>query len=112
MFYLEFIDGIEKQINLLLSESLNIEDCHNDNDHHFELPEPVFGYNKDFSNASVGLDLNFSVAKGRYVVANRDIKKGEILFVEKPFAFVLLDNNDSEAVCANCCKSKGDTPVP
>lgn len=77
-----------------------------------KLPKLNFYENPIFPNASVSLDLLTSKCKGRYVVANRDIKKGEILFVEKPFAFVLLDNEDSETVCAHCCTMTDFTSIP
>ncbi|XP_014236849.1 SET and MYND domain-containing protein 4-like [Trichogramma pretiosum] len=72
----------------------------------------IFEENSEFLSASKNLSIKFSVEKGRYVVANQDIKKGDTLFYEKPFAFVLLDNGESDAVCANCCNDKGDIPIP
>ena len=105
-------ESIEKQINTLLTEAVSIDDKADTGNNDYKLPEPAFGENKNFPNASAALDLKFSIDKGRHIVANRDISKGQILFVERPFAFVLLDNDDSDAVCANCCKSKGDVPVP
>ncbi|OXU21510.1 hypothetical protein TSAR_009791 [Trichomalopsis sarcophagae] len=105
-------ESIEKQIDMLLAEAIKIEETTICCDADCKLPDPAFGENPDFPNASAALDLKFSVDKGRHVVANRDVQKGEVLFVEKPFAFVLLDNEYSDAVCANCLKSRGDVPVP
>ncbi|CAG2061728.1 unnamed protein product, partial [Timema podura] len=42
--------------------------------------------------------------KGRHVKTNRDIKIKEILFVEKPFAFVVLPDHYN-VHCHHCCKS-------
>ncbi|XP_011502335.1 PREDICTED: SET and MYND domain-containing protein 4-like [Ceratosolen solmsi marchali] len=105
-------DDIERQIENLLSEAVNIIDNVDIDNIDSMLPNLTFGENPNFPYASIALDLKFSVEKGRYVVANQNIKKGQILFVEKPFAFVLLDNENSDVVCANCCKSRGDIPVP
>jgi hypothetical protein len=41
--------------------------------------------------------------KGRHVVANRDVKMGDILFVERPYAFVVLPDQ-YRAHCHNCCR--------
>jgi hypothetical protein len=96
----------------LLSEAIDITEKGHINNVNSSLPILAFGENPNFPCASTALDLMISADKGRYVVANREIKKGQILFIEKPFAFVLLDNEDSDAVCANCCASRGDIPVP
>ncbi|XP_051169953.1 SET and MYND domain-containing protein 4-like [Leptopilina boulardi] len=75
-------------------------------------PEPAFGVNSNFPYASAALEKKCAPDKGRYVVANRDIHKGQILFVEKPFAFVLLDHEQSSSLCAHCCRPQGDVPFP
>ncbi|KAG7205129.1 hypothetical protein KM043_005500 [Ampulex compressa] len=75
-------------------------------------PELAFGENPEFSSASAAIEKRFDAEKGRYVVANRDIKKGEILFVEKPFSFVLLDHQKTNDLCEHCCHPYGDIPVP
>lgn len=41
-------------------------------------------------NASSSLDSLYSTEKGRFIVANRDIRPGDNLFVERPYASVLL----------------------
>jgi tetratricopeptide (TPR) repeat protein len=46
--------------------------------------------NESFENASPSLTLNFSEKCTRYVTTKKDLKKGEIVFVEEPFASVLL----------------------
>lgn len=76
------------------------------------LPEVAFGENPNFRSASEAIEVKHTSKKGRHIVANRKIKKGQILIVEKAFAFVSLiyDNNDN--VCHNCCRSYGDTPMP
>lgn len=107
-----FSEILDKQIENLSLEALSIKDDHSDSQRDLKLPELAFGENPNFSGASAALDLTFSIEKGRFVVANRDINKGQILFVEKPFSFVLLDNIDSESVCTNCCKSVGNIPIP
>lgn len=76
------------------------------------LPEISFGENSDFPSASAGIEVKYSPQKGRYVVANRDIKIGQTLFVEKPFAFVLLDHDKTANLCENCCRPYNDIPIP
>lgn len=83
-----------------------------ENDETQSVPELAFGENPDFPSASAAVDQKYSSEKGRYVVANRDIRKGQILFVEKPFAFVLVDYGRMSGSCENCCRPYGDVPVP
>ncbi|XP_058803847.1 SET and MYND domain-containing protein 4-like isoform X2 [Phymastichus coffea] len=104
-------DILEKQILLLSSEAINIVDIIEMNELDCHLPEIAFGEHSEFRNASAALNLKFSKDKGRHVYANQNIKKGQILFVERPFAFVLLENEFSHTVCAQCCKWKGDVPI-
>lgn len=68
-------------------------------------PQPVvaFGENPNFRCASAAIDLKESVLKGRHVVANRDIKQGQILFVEKAYTFVPLNKQETNYVCHTCC---------
>ena len=75
-------------------------------------PEPAFGVNPNFPYASAALEKKYAPDKGNFVVTNRDIKKGQILFVEKPFVFVLLDHEQSTSLCAHCCRPQGDVPIP
>lgn len=78
----------------------------------FELPEPVFGNSPTFPGASAALEVAYAPTKGRYVVTKNDIAKGDVLFVEKPFAFVLLNHGSSNNLCAHCCRPLGYGPVP
>ncbi|KAM0725205.1 SET and MYND domain-containing protein 4 [Formica fusca] len=68
--------------------------------------------NPNFRSASASIEVKYAPAKGRYVVANRNIKKGETLFVEDAFTFVLVNNNKDNTYCHNCCKSCLDIPAP
>ncbi|XP_072746541.1 SET and MYND domain-containing protein 4 [Anoplolepis gracilipes] len=70
------------------------------------------GENPNFRSASASIEVKYAPAKGRYVIANRNIKKGETLFVEDAFTFVLVNNNKDITHCHNCCKSCLDIPVP
>ncbi|XP_043683945.1 SET and MYND domain-containing protein 4-like [Vespula pensylvanica] len=108
-------EDIEKQIAHLASLAScmhNDTEDTEDNDVTQSIPELAFGENPDFPSASAAVDKKYSSEKGRYVVANRDIRKGQILFVEKPFAFVLVDYGRISGSCENCCRPYGDVPVP
>ncbi|KAJ8681664.1 hypothetical protein QAD02_017456 [Eretmocerus hayati] len=103
---------IEDQMNRLFMEARSIKNHIRVDQIDISLPELAFGDHLNFSYASAALDLKFSGEKGRYVISNRDIRKGQVLFVEKPFAFVLLDHQSSGTICANCCKLRGFSPIP
>ncbi|XP_067002891.2 SET and MYND domain-containing protein 4 isoform X2 [Anabrus simplex] len=70
----------------------------------FEIPSPSYGENEKFAYASAALDLKVNEEKGRHVIANRDIQMGDILFVEKPFAFVVLPDQYGKH-CHHCVKA-------
>lgn len=78
-------------------------------------PEVAFGENPSFSSASAGIEMKYASQRGRYVVANRDIKRGQILYVEKAFAFVPVNRDKIDVlgnICHNCCQPCSDTPAP
>lgn len=54
--------------------------------------------------------LRFSDQKGRYIVTNQEVQQGDVLFVEKPYSFVVLP----EQFKAHChhCSEKLLAPVP
>lgn len=70
------------------------------------LPELKNGGNEDFANASKAIGVVYTKAKGRHVIAKEDIQLGDVLFVERPFAFVVLTQ-----VCHECCTSSM-APIP
>lgn len=74
-------------------------------------PEVAYGENPNFQCASAAIEMKYAPEKGRYVIANRDIKRGQILFVEKAFAFVPLSHVKA-GICYNCCRTCDDTPMP
>lgn len=69
-----------------------------------------FSRNSKIPNASASLEVKVSDEKGRYVVANDDIKVGEILFMEKPYASVLLPSF-YESYCHHCSATLSGLPV-
>lgn len=111
-------EQLQKQINVLTSkiscledETDNTTDNTTDTTEFPSPPEVVYGENPNFPSASAAVEIKHAPEKGRYVVANRDIKRGQILFVEEAFVFVPLSFAKSD-ICYNCCRSSGDTPLP
>ncbi|KAB0792442.1 hypothetical protein PPYR_14401 [Photinus pyralis] len=63
--------------------------------------------NCNFLSASSAVSLRYDEIRGRHVVANKRLKPGDILFVEKPFVFAPVFNDDKELSltrCYNCLK--------
>lgn len=48
------------------------------------------GWHKEIPSCTSAIDMLYSTEKGRFLIANRDICPGEALFIEKPYASVLL----------------------
>ncbi|XP_076298611.1 protein-lysine N-methyltransferase SMYD4-like isoform X2 [Lasioglossum baleicum] len=71
----------------------------------------MFDENPNFPQASSSIDRKFNDELGRRVVANRFIRKGEVLFYEKPISFAFVDDNGVDEHCHHCCRST-DIPVP
>lgn len=82
----------------------------------YMTPDKLLEKNQDYPSASSALTQNYSPTKGRFVTAKSFIKKGEFLYVEKPFAFVPLfldtSENTSQNICAHCCGPEADVPFP
>ncbi|GAB6021414.1 hypothetical protein CHUAL_004023 [Chamberlinius hualienensis] len=90
---LELKELIEKAKKLPNSNSVEeLEDV---------LPNKSYGENVQIPNASAAICLKYSSLKGRFTVANREIEAGDVLFVEKPYASVLLPNFN-ETHCHHC----------
>lgn len=76
-----------------------------------KFKRPKSSENPNFPFASASIEVKYTPEKGRYVIANKNIKKGETLFVEDAFTFVII-NNKCNTFCHNCCKNYHDIPIP
>ncbi len=85
------------------------EDCGSETAHQ-HLPafcEPVHDI---FTSLSGSCNVSYTKERGRFIVANRDMKPGEIVVIEKPFASVLLLEHSLD-YCHHCFK-KVTAPIP
>jgi tetratricopeptide (TPR) repeat protein len=58
----------------------------------WNIPQ-LYGQNHDFYHSiSNAADVKYDVTKGRHLVANRDIRPGHVLLVEKPYASVVFED--------------------
>jgi len=112
---LKFLDQLQKKIDEIKVKVLRMKNNTSSVDtkeSHLQ-PEVAFGENLNFPSASAGIEVKYAPQKGRYVVANKDIQRGQVLFVEKAFAFVPIKQVDVfDNICHNCCHSCDDIPVP
>lgn len=113
---MKFLEQLQKKLNEIRSKASRLKDNGHDantanaastsNATESPLqPKVAFGENLNFRFASAAIELKKNSLKGRHVVANRDIEKGQILFVEKAFTFVPLNQDEINHVCHNCCRS-------
>lgn len=76
-----------------------------------ELPR-LNSQNDKFPSFAKCLSVQYNAKRGRHVVANRDIKAGEMVLVEMPTLVVVRDEFKS-SFCSNCLrKSYGSVPSP
>lgn len=65
------------------------------------LPTLAKGRHSKISNGSALIQLNCSKSQGRYLEAKDQIKAGDVLILEKPYAAVLVHDNQSTH-CSHC----------
>ncbi len=95
----------EKEIKNL-SKNINRSDSNSSK----ARPSVVFESNSQIPNASSKLELCNSESKGRYIRAKQDIKECDVLFMERPFASVLLPQF-YKTRCHHCYKKLLNTTV-
>ncbi|XP_076243429.1 protein-lysine N-methyltransferase SMYD4 isoform X2 [Calliopsis andreniformis] len=106
-------DTIEKRISEMTFTDPSLQSDTQITDDLLKLKSNIiFNENPNFPHASINIDKKNDKELGRYVVANRFIKKGEILFLEEPVSFVLLDQDTSNQFCSQCNTLNTDIPVP
>lgn len=64
-----------------------------------------------YSNASVAVKVEYDASRGRHTVADRDIKVGDVLLSELPFAAVMLPGEYADKHCHRCFAAT-EAPVP
>ncbi|XP_078040998.1 protein-lysine N-methyltransferase SMYD4 isoform X2 [Augochlora pura] len=106
-------DDIEKRISGVAFNETCIQDESKSIDGLLDLKSTLmFNENPNFPHASSSIDKTYNEELGRHVTANRFIKKGEILFIEKPVSFVVLNHDTMDHFCHHCCCLHADLPVP
>jgi len=89
--------------NLNKTEKNSNNDLQVQSDSTDEVPQiPVKARNKSFPALSDGVKIKFDNSRGRYGVATRDIKLGEILLVETPPVFYV--NPYCQDKCSHCSR--------
>ena len=99
----------EKKYNMYKHFQKNIDACNkspaskqsNLTNEKSELPKVSDGPNATHASLTSACKVAFSAEKGRYVVANRDIRPGEVILVEKPYASVLTAEQRN-SMCHHC----------
>lgn len=72
-----------------------------------DLPEFDEGENQHFAYASSKIKMRYDKLRGRHVAANKNIRKGDVLFMEKAFIFAPVFKENKEFYsfkCYNCLK--------
>ncbi|XP_076384434.1 protein-lysine N-methyltransferase SMYD4 isoform X2 [Megalopta genalis] len=106
-------DDIEKRISGLTFNESCIQDESKNIDDLLDLKSIlIFHENPNFPYASSSIDKKYNEESGRHVTANRFIKKGETLFIEKPMSFVVLNHDTVDRFCQHCNRLNTDLPVP
>ncbi|KAG0728945.1 SET and MYND domain-containing protein 4 [Chionoecetes opilio] len=79
----------------------------------FESPEPpqLARHNPSIPSLSSSVNLAFSPNQGRHLVANQDIKPGEVIAVEDAYSKVVLLESSLHTHCTDCL-ARCLTPLP
>ncbi|XP_076297825.1 protein-lysine N-methyltransferase SMYD4-like isoform X2 [Lasioglossum baleicum] len=105
-------DDIERRISRIPFNGPCTPDQSKNSDDPLDLRSVLtFDENPNFPHASSSIDRKFNEELGRHVVANRFIRKGEVLFIEKPVSFAFENEDIAGRTCHHCCRST-DIPVP
>ena len=67
--------------------------------------------NEKYRNASVAVKVRYDASLGRHAVADRDIKVGDVLMAEMPFAAIMLPGEYAGKHCYHCF-AETEAPVP
>jgi len=67
--------------------------------------------NEKYPNASVAVKVRYDASYGRHTVADRDVKVGDILMSETPFAAIMLPGEYAGKHCYQCFAAT-EAPVP
>ncbi|XP_070535620.1 SET and MYND domain-containing protein 4-like [Ptychodera flava] len=98
-----FKSDIETQIKLCTKG--NVNEAKRKVKHSEKMPPSLsYGPNSRIPCLSSAVEIVSSLEQGRYAVATRDIKVGDVLLVEKPFASVVLRACNT-CHCQHCYKS-------
>lgn len=95
-------DGQRREIQKTLKHCSTLNKTDNIFDEEAKLPE-LKSLNSSYPCASDAVKISYSKVFGKQIVATRDIKPGEILVIEKPYAKV-LNNEKIYTHCTNCLK--------
>ncbi|CAN8022595.1 unnamed protein product [Ixodes persulcatus] len=74
-----------------------------DPDDESQVPDVAYGAHGTVPSCSTAVDMLYSTEKGRFLVANRDLQPGDAIFVERPYASVLLPGH-TKTNCQHCHK--------
>lgn len=79
----------------------------------YGVPDLHLGVNPNFVSASSALEIRHSDKAGRFVITKSELHRGDVLFVEEPYAFVTLPIYSvvTPIACEACCMSNIN-PVP
>lgn len=75
-----------------------------------EVPKVTDGSSKKLPSASNGVKLSYNASAGRHLTAKKNLKPGDVLIVEKPFASKVMQRF-CKSSCGHCLK-KTNSIVP
>ncbi|KAK3592512.1 hypothetical protein CHS0354_013846 [Potamilus streckersoni] len=103
---LQELNSYEKKLDLLRQQ----QDIPNQHEMSSGPPCLSYGVNKVITQASSCVEIKYNLEQGRFLVGTDDIKAGDTLIVERPFAAVLLPDHD--VTHCHHCYGKLTTVVP
>ncbi|XP_066256363.1 SET and MYND domain-containing protein 4-like [Euwallacea similis] len=95
-------DKFISKLNELKASPLKMLNTDNSREKSYDIPALEEGENENFAYASSKIKMSYDKTRGRHVVSTKNIKRGDVLFVEKAFICAPVFKDNKEFIPFKC----------